>query len=812
MGITNGLGQNKSMPVELLMTVAHGFTSDGYEGIISNAKSQSESQEPTTLRPKSCLLLPEAPGRSGFKPKTTAATNKNIMIDFGLQILQMCLRREKIRGNNPEHLGMLDPFVPILSKCLDARYLKTASMAMQTLCLVMKYPSLPSLKTHLKDIVDAVFVVVHRYGTGGLTKKGDVADLISASYKAMNIVLHKLSAANNDGDAFHKLTDDQLKAMVIYVEHDLDGADSLAAERQPTAFSMLKALLNMKFQSKEIPALMEKVFNLSIKSPMEGVRQHCRQLALQYILNYPVGKQIKGHLQFYLRQLEYEGYDEGRESALEMLQSFFTSFPQKTLDNYATNVIFLPLAARLINEESAKCRKMVGVALKTLLQKLGQGERDSCFELVLCWLSTDVEDPSSLPQRRLAGQLIGIFAEAEGPQFERRVEKTLPLMTPLMAPEDFEEEEQEKPDEEDGWTTVGKPKKSDSSVKDSLLFMLLNSCKKIFAVCPSIRKNKDISSSLDSVLDSTSTFLCHPHSWVRLLSAQIFGLFFASFKFTDFKELAVGDAVFFGIDVVGRIRGLCGSFCHQMQSDFLTKELATQIVKNLLFLAKLIRFLHKEFKEMVMEEEFGDGVDVTMEEDAEAPEVPPEVSPVVDSETGETAPPPKMRSRLTLDFLLRRLTFEALRESTQIGKGTLRQTSALQWCAALVMEAEDEEVKTMLTTMLRPLRRISMAEVGDGGDAAEREALKQLAKEFSDILKKKVGEDEFANAMIQVEKMAVEKRAVRRQQAAVLKVVNPQVAAVKKMAKKRKGSPVGAKGAKKGKKSKVKLKDLAVIE
>ena len=44
---------------------------------------------------------------------------------------------------------------------------------------------------HLQEVVDAVFVIVHRYGVGGLTKKGDVADFVGAAYKALNIILHK---------------------------------------------------------------------------------------------------------------------------------------------------------------------------------------------------------------------------------------------------------------------------------------------------------------------------------------------------------------------------------------------------------------------------------------------------------------------------------------------------------------------------------------------------------------------------------------------------------------------------------------------
>ena len=107
-------------------------------------------------------------------------------------------------------------------------------------------------------------------------------------------IFTSLSSPKEEGDAYHELTEDQLRALVLYCEHDVVAAESTSADRQPTAFSMLKALLNRKFQSKEIADLMEKVFQLSIKSPMEAVRSSCRQLALQYLLNYPLGKKIKG--------------------------------------------------------------------------------------------------------------------------------------------------------------------------------------------------------------------------------------------------------------------------------------------------------------------------------------------------------------------------------------------------------------------------------------------------------------------------------------------------------------------------------------
>ena len=51
------------------------------------------------------------------------------------------------------------------------------------------------------------------------------------------------------------------------------------------------------------------------------------QVALQFLLDYPLGKRLRQHLEFFVRQLDYE-HESGRESALEMVASMFAAFPQ----------------------------------------------------------------------------------------------------------------------------------------------------------------------------------------------------------------------------------------------------------------------------------------------------------------------------------------------------------------------------------------------------------------------------------------------------------------------------------------------------
>lgn len=115
---------------------------------------------------------------------------------------------------------------------------------------------------------------------------------------------------------------DQLKVLLLYVEEDLHSAN-----RQATAFTLLKAIVTRKLNAKEIYATMDKVKEMSITSELPHVRLQCRLIMHQFIMNYPLEKKLGKYVSFYLSQLSYE-VQFGRESALEMIQKLISSFPE----------------------------------------------------------------------------------------------------------------------------------------------------------------------------------------------------------------------------------------------------------------------------------------------------------------------------------------------------------------------------------------------------------------------------------------------------------------------------------------------------
>ncbi|KAF5307846.1 hypothetical protein FQR65_LT18318 [Abscondita terminalis] len=198
----------------------------------------------------------------------------------------------------------------------SAHVKKLTTLTLQCLGRILSY-DLPSLREEIGAISECLFEILHKYAAAGLGK-GENFDLVLAAFKTMAVIVRVVK--------YHAIAQKDLKILLLYVEQDLNNH-----ERQAIAFTLLKAIILRKLMVNEMHAVMKKVAELSITSELSHVRAQARSVFHQFIMNYPLMKRIDNHIAFLpLLQINYD-VQFGRESAIEMINTFINTFPNEIL-------------------------------------------------------------------------------------------------------------------------------------------------------------------------------------------------------------------------------------------------------------------------------------------------------------------------------------------------------------------------------------------------------------------------------------------------------------------------------------------------
>lgn len=216
---------------------------------------------------------------------------------------------------------MLDPYVAMFLDFLDGKYIKVTTLTLRCLVGILRF-GLPSIERHSRELGVKLFVLLRTFSSAStsaarLSSSGDNFELLTVCYKLMSSLIRDC--------AHFSLTDEQLQVLLHGCERNL-----YDVHKQAATFNLLKAIVSRRLECDELTDVIGRVMKLSIQAESAAVRVQSRQTVMSYVVSYCMRSSNEQRLvkivEFYVVQLNYE-YEDGRESAIEMLNTMFNTFP-----------------------------------------------------------------------------------------------------------------------------------------------------------------------------------------------------------------------------------------------------------------------------------------------------------------------------------------------------------------------------------------------------------------------------------------------------------------------------------------------------
>jgi U3 small nucleolar RNA-associated protein 20 len=763
--LSAGLGGNPSVALPPLCVYVCGMLSTHLpkeEGGGPSGSGTGEGAKAAPRRPAPAGTVLQPKVEAGLVSGATDSPLSRELVGFALELLLAAVRRGRFDAHNAAHVSLLEPLLPLLQRAMRSDADGVVSLALRTLSALVPF-QLPSLPLHAAALLEHTMALLRRAADFAAT-----SEVVGICLKVIAALLREartqkrpaVAAAKPDGadgaaaDAHEdfelgaeieearvgggaKMSEAQLRWLVSFLSVHLEDVTV-----QNALFALLRVIFARRFVLPELYDLVGLLGEMVLQADAPSVRRSCSQLYLSFLLTYPLGpRRLQQHLNFFVTNLAYP-VAHGRLSLLELVHDAIRRLPLDILRKQA-ELLLLPLTTRLVNDADQGCRVAVGRAVKRLLQRTcvvaegGDAESAKAREKLLVLLHAWGGDGAPSALGRAAAQVAGLAVEALGRGATSLAPKLVPLLMRACAADAAAAADADADAER--WQAA---------------YYSLKAFEKLATLQPALL-TRAVSEPLWCALP---VLLLHDHSWVRTAAGRLLGLLFAETKPADLCAPAAASTAAGGEEPKkerflrrrGTLLRLGDALLEQLQSAAIPEAASVQALKNLLWIsAAMLR--HPALAPPACER---------MMPTAKLPD---------DEACAAAAAEPSLWAACAVSSRLAPLVQSA---------GHVRGCAAMRWIAALATQLDEEQVRLMLPVCLPVVVRA--AEDQSGKVHAQ---VKELGVEVLAIWQKVAAPPDFAAAYARFKEAQKAARRERKRKQAVEAVADPELTAVKRLAK-----------------------------
>lgn len=616
-------------------------------------------------------LVQKSTRKGGSRTSTTVYTFK--LVRFAFDVLRAVLKKH----DNLRTAANLAGFVPIIGDAVLQAEEEVKISAFKLLTTIVKVP--------FKNINDGtgLYRVASTEAARSISASSSmVSDISQAGLKLISVILRDRKDV--------EIKDTVVDTFLARLKEDLTNP-----ERRHVTFNFLRAVLDSKVQTATVYDTLDYVGEIMVTNPDQNTRDLARGAYFQFIREYPqMKKRWSKQLSFIVTNLKYEG-EGGRLSILEVIHLLLSKSSNEFVQEIAATC-FVPLVFVLINDDSEKCRMAAGEVIKEAFRRADRDRLQTFSGLLRSWIQ-QIDNKSVL---RLAFQCHGFYYESREKPDELNLTAVREAVQNVLQTPDGTGE---------AW-----------ELHYAALQLTSILCEKFPA--------KILAADMAELWTAVRSCLSYPHSWVKLSSARLCGIYFADFARTNAED---------GLDLplkgsnglqlsTSDVKDLIRRTASIFKTPQLSELLATEAVKDLVFLGRC-----------------ADASDLSWK--------------VADNDVSDEEQEDEAQGKQTaLDYLFARISFILRRETSPPRAPMLiPKTSALQLLVILCTKLSLKTVNSSLPTILLPLQHLTDPSIPtpystDDLFKTNYAALKSEAQELMSTLQTRCGTAVYTAQLLKV--------------------------------------------------------------